>query len=164
MKIHTTIQKWGNSLAIRITGPLKTIPHFVANMPVEIEVSKKGLTIHPISQKKKRLLFNETQLLKGLTPKKAHADEIANIHHQELEHKEYNKKTGLLICCPISSSIRGHLTEVSVEGLTKPSVIASSIIQTLSWQERKAKFVKKVSQEIFEAVLQRLFTPCRDSL
>ena len=63
MKIQTTIQKWGNSLAIRITGSLKTIPHFTANMPVEIEVNEKGLTIHPIIKKKKRLLFKEAQLL-----------------------------------------------------------------------------------------------------
>ena len=73
-----------------------------------------------------------------------------------LSSKEYNKKTGLLICCPISSSIRGHVSEVPVNGLEKPSVIASGIIQTLSWQDRKAKFIKKVSHEIFEAVLQRL--------
>ena len=73
-----------------------------------------------------------------------------------LSSKEYNQKTGLLICCPISSSIRGHLSEVSVDGLEKPSVIASAIIQTLSWQDRKAKFIKKVSHETFEAVLQRL--------
>ena len=72
-----------------------------------------------------------------------------------LSSKTYNQKTGLLICCPISASIRGHLSEVPVDGLQKPSVIASSIIQTLSWQVRKAKFVKKVSREIFEAVLQR---------
>lgn len=67
-----------------------------------------------------------------------------------------HKKTGLLICCPISTSIRGHLSEVSVEGLKKPSVIASNIIQTLSWQDRKAKLIKKVSHDILEAVLQRL--------
>ena len=73
-----------------------------------------------------------------------------------LTSKTYNQKTGLLICCPISTSIRGHLSEVPVEGLDRPSVIASSIIQTLSWQARKAKFVKKVSREIFEEVLQRL--------
>jgi mRNA interferase MazF len=73
-----------------------------------------------------------------------------------LSSREYNKKTGLLICCPISTSIRGHLSEVPVEGFEKPSVIASSIIQTLSWQDRKAKFIKKVSHEILEAVLQRL--------
>lgn len=72
-----------------------------------------------------------------------------------LSSKAYNQKTGLLICCPISTSIRGHLSEVPIDGLERPSIIASSIIQTLSWQARKAKFVKKVSREIFEAVLQR---------
>ena len=85
MKIHTTIQKWGNSLAIRITGPLRTIPHFTANMPIEIDVDEKGLTIYPRLQKRKLLVFKEAQLLKDLTAKKAHADEIVDIHHQEFE-------------------------------------------------------------------------------
>jgi len=89
VKIQTTIQKWGNSLAIRITGPLKTIPHFTANMPVEIEVSEKGLTIHPaVSKKRKLLAFSEAQLLKGLTAKKAHADEVVDIQHREFEDNE----------------------------------------------------------------------------
>jgi antitoxin MazE len=89
MKIHTTIQKWGNSLAIRITGPLKTIPHFRANMPIVIEVDENGLIIHPISPKKRKLLlFKEAQLLKGLTPKKAHADEVVDLFHQEFENHE----------------------------------------------------------------------------
>jgi mRNA interferase MazF len=73
-----------------------------------------------------------------------------------LSSKIYNQKTGLLICCPISTSIRGHISEVPIHGLEKPSVIASSIIQTLSWQARKAKFIKKVDPGIFAAVLQRL--------
>lgn len=73
-----------------------------------------------------------------------------------LSSKIYNKKTGLLICCPISTSIRGHISEVPIEGLEKPSVIATSIIQTLSWQARKAKFIKKVNYEIFEMVLERV--------
>ena len=73
-----------------------------------------------------------------------------------LSSKEYNKITGLLICCPISASIRGHLSEVMIDGLEKPSVIATSIIQTLSWQERHAKFMKKIDHDIFEAVLQRV--------
>lgn len=89
MKIHTTIQKWGNSLAVRITGPMKTIPHFSANMPIEIDVDENGLTIHPLTRKKKKLLvFSEAQLLKGLTAKKAHADEIIEIHSKEFEDHE----------------------------------------------------------------------------
>lgn len=73
-----------------------------------------------------------------------------------LSSKEYNKKTGLLICCSVSTSIQGHINEVPVEGLEKPSVVASNIIQTLSWQERKAKFIKKINPDCFEDVLQRL--------
>ena len=89
MKIQTTIQKWGNSLAVRITGPLKTIPNFSANMPVEIEVNENGLTIHPITPKKRKLLlFKEFQLLNGLTAKKAHADEIVDISYQEFQNHE----------------------------------------------------------------------------
>ena len=30
-----------------------------------------------------------------------------------LSSREYNRKTGLLICCPISTSIRGAATEVA---------------------------------------------------
>ena len=73
-----------------------------------------------------------------------------------LSSRDYNRKTGLLICCPISTSIRDHLNEVSIDGLKKPSVIATSIVQTVSWETRKAKFIQRASDEIFESVLQRL--------
>ncbi|MCE3238425.1 MAG: growth regulator [Gammaproteobacteria bacterium] len=88
MKVQTTIQKWGNSLAIRITGSLKTIPRFTENMPVEVNVDKKGLTIHPILEKKKLFLFSEAQLLKNLTRKNIHADEIADVRPWEFKHDE----------------------------------------------------------------------------
>ena len=68
----------------------------------------------------------------------------------------YNRKTGLLICCPISSSIRGSMTEVPVTGLDKPSVIAASLVQTLSWTDRKARKIRKASKSEFAATLQRL--------
>lgn len=42
-----------------------------------------------------------------------------------LSGKAYNKATGLLICCPISTSIRGATTEVQVSNLGKPSVVAA---------------------------------------
>ncbi|MFI3136177.1 MAG: type II toxin-antitoxin system PemK/MazF family toxin [Methylococcaceae bacterium] len=73
-----------------------------------------------------------------------------------LSSQAYAKQTGLVICCPISSSIRGTLTEVSVSVLDQPSVVASSIVQTLSWRERKVEFILTADQECFTAVLQRL--------
>lgn len=73
-----------------------------------------------------------------------------------LSRKEYNKQTGLLICCPISTSIRGQATEVPVNNLDKPSVVASSLIQTLSWQDRNAKKIITAESGVMEDVLLRL--------
>jgi mRNA interferase MazF len=73
-----------------------------------------------------------------------------------LSSKRYNQATGLMICCPISTSIRGAITEVPINNLDKPSVIAANLIQTLSWQERKAKFIATADQGVLEQVLHRL--------
>lgn len=73
-----------------------------------------------------------------------------------LSSKAYHQQTGLLICCPISTSIRGGLTEVPLNNLDNPSVVAASLVQTLSWRERKAKFITKAEQGTLAAVLQRL--------
>ncbi|MCM5511094.1 type II toxin-antitoxin system PemK/MazF family toxin [Vibrio sp. SCSIO 43169] len=73
-----------------------------------------------------------------------------------LSSKEYNQQTGLLICCPISTSIRGQATEVPVKNLDKPSVVASSLIQTLSWKDRSAKKITTSENGVMEDVLLRL--------
>lgn len=73
-----------------------------------------------------------------------------------LSSEQYNKNTGLVICCPISSSIRGGITEVLIDNLEKPSVVAASLIQTLSWKERKVKFQAKAETGVMEEVLFRI--------
>lgn len=73
-----------------------------------------------------------------------------------LSSKIYNKKTGLLICCPISTSIRHAHTEVPLNCLETPSVIASSIVQTLSWRDRKIKFITQAKKPVLVEVLDRL--------
>ena len=73
-----------------------------------------------------------------------------------LSSKVYNSQTGLLICCPISTSIRGGSTEVVIENLDKPSVVAASLVQTVSWKQRKAKFITNAENGVLTRVLQRL--------
>lgn len=68
----------------------------------------------------------------------------------------YTSNTGLVIFCTISTSIRGGLTEVIVNNLKKQSVVAASLIQTLSWKERKVNFVIKTENNVIEKVLFRL--------
>ena len=73
-----------------------------------------------------------------------------------LSNRAYNRKTGLLICCPISTSIRGIATEVPISNLERPSVVAAGLIQTLSWKERKVKKIKVADNKEFRETLLRL--------
>jgi mRNA interferase MazF len=73
-----------------------------------------------------------------------------------LSSKAYNRKTGLLICCPISTSIRGGATEVPLSRLDKPAVVAASLVQTLSWRDRRAKKIVKATRREYDETLLRL--------
>ncbi len=73
-----------------------------------------------------------------------------------LSGEEYSRKTGLVICCPISTSIRGGITEVPVNNLDTPCVVAASLIQTLSWKDRKVKFESEAEEGVFDDVLARI--------
>lgn len=73
-----------------------------------------------------------------------------------LSSKAYTQKSGLLVCCPISTSIRGQLTEVPVNNLDSPSVVASNLIHTLDWSERKVKKVAEGESGVLNAVILRL--------
>ncbi len=73
-----------------------------------------------------------------------------------LSSKAYNQLTGLFICCPISTSIRGGPTEVVVSNLNRPSVVTASLIQTLDWRERDVKWETKGEPGLFEEVLLHL--------
>jgi mRNA interferase MazF len=73
-----------------------------------------------------------------------------------LSGKAYNKATGLLICCPISTSVRNAPTEVPVDNLDSPSVVASNLVTTLDWRVRKVKKVATAEAGVFQEVLLRV--------
>lgn len=84
MKIKAKIQKWGNSLGLRISGAMKTIPQFEENMQVIVEVSEKGLCVYPKPKKltaRDILPFTEEELLVGLNEYTSHADEDADFKY-----------------------------------------------------------------------------------
>ena len=51
-----------------------------------------------------------------------------------LSHEIYNKSTGLIICCPISTTL----------------------VQTLDWRERHIKFIKQAEPQIYDEVIKRV--------
>jgi|LLEL01.1.fsa_nt_gi mRNA interferase MazF len=73
-----------------------------------------------------------------------------------LSTKNYNQKSGLMICCPISTQIRGGDLEVSVDNLDQPSVVCPNLVTTLDWKERKASFKVKATTEVVDETLLKL--------
>lgn len=51
----------------------------------------------------------------------------------------YNGKTGLMVCCPMSSKVKGHPFEVVFEVDGVPSAVLSDQVKSLDWNVRKAK-------------------------
>ena len=68
----------------------------------------------------------------------------------------YNKATSLMICSPISTSIRNTPSEVRIDYLDSPSVIVTNIVLTMSWKERGIKYESKVSKEKYIKTLTNL--------
>src|SRR3982751_5168295 len=49
----------------------------------------------------------------------------------------YNGKTSLMICCPMTTRIKGYPFEVRVAG-AKPSVALADQLKSLDWRARRA--------------------------
>lgn len=56
----------------------------------------------------------------------------------------YNGKTGLMLCCPMTTQIKDYPFEVSISG-ARPSAVLSDQIKSLDWIARKAKHKGRVS-------------------
>lgn len=57
---------------------------------------------------------------------------------------------------PVSSSIRGAPTEVPVNNLSAPCVVATTLIHTMDWRHRQAKFIAVAESGVFNDVLARI--------
>ncbi len=64
----------------------------------------------------------------------------------------YNKKTNLLVCCPLTTQIKGYPFEVLVEIDGVQSAILSDQVKSLDWKVRKAKYKNTVNPEALTEV------------
>lgn len=82
MRTQVRLQKWGNSLALRLSGNLKTIPQFEEGDRVDIEITEQGLAIRKAEKKP----LTEAELLQGMSAYSAHADELVEPMSRELDY------------------------------------------------------------------------------
>lgn len=63
----------------------------------------------------------------------------------------YNDKTGMMICCPMTTQIKGYPFEV-VLGQDPPSAVLSDQVKSLDWRARRAKRKGRVAAEALAEV------------
>ena len=69
--------------------------------------------------------------------------------------QSYNKKTRLMLCCPITTQVKGYPFEVAVEDGVREVILADQV-KSLDWQVRRAEKKGKVSREVLEEVVAKI--------
>lgn len=60
----------------------------------------------------------------------------------------YNSKTGLMVCCPMTTKIKGHPFEVVAQIDGVDCAVLSDQVKSLDWKVRQAKKKGVVSAEV----------------
>ena len=79
-----------------------------------------------------------------------------------LSAASYNGKTSLMLCCPITSQIKGYPFEVALpSGLKVQGVVLSDHVKSLDWRARKAKLICTIPPREMEWVTGKLLALVR---
>lgn len=73
-----------------------------------------------------------------------------------LSPSAYNRKTGLMICCPLSTRIKGYPFEVITEVDGRAGAVLADQIKSLDWQARRARKKSSVPDAIVKQVRSRI--------
>lgn len=73
-----------------------------------------------------------------------------------LSPSKYNKKTGLAVCCPITSQVKGYPFEVILEGKKVKGAVLSDHLKNLDWKTRRAKFIEKASRLVLKECTSKI--------
>ncbi len=86
MHINTKVQKWGNSLALRLSGALKDIPNFSEGDEVAIDITVDGFSVKKFKPSiTKKMPFTEQELLQQLNHENCHSELLAPLYNIEYE-------------------------------------------------------------------------------
>jgi mRNA interferase MazF len=68
----------------------------------------------------------------------------------------YNGKTGLMVCCPMSTKIKGHPFEVLAEVDGVECAVLSDQVKSLDWRVRRTKKKGVVSDDVLVHVRAKM--------
>lgn len=71
----------------------------------------------------------------------------------------YNAKTGLALCCPITSRVKGYPFEVALpDGLPIAGVVLADQVRNLDWKARRFEVVAGAPPDVVAETLAKLAT------
>lgn len=73
-----------------------------------------------------------------------------------LSPEAYNRKTGLMLCCPLTTRVKGYPFEVAVVVDGVESVVLADQVKSLDWQVRRAAHKGRVDGEALRQVRAKL--------
>ena len=75
-----------------------------------------------------------------------------------LSPARYNEKASLMLCCPLTTQIKGYPFEVPVQAQKggPPSVVLADQVRSLDWRARKAKRFDRATPQCMTAVLAKV--------
>jgi mRNA interferase MazF len=76
-----------------------------------------------------------------------------------LSPREYNRRTGLAILCPVTSQVKGYPFEVLLpEDAGIDGAVLADQVRNLDWQARKAKLICDLDPATVDEILGKLET------
>jgi mRNA interferase MazF len=71
--------------------------------------------------------------------------------------REYNRRVGLGLFCPVTSRVKGYPFEVVLPpGLEAQGAVLSDQIKSLDWRARRAKLLCRVPAEVLDETVARI--------
>jgi len=69
----------------------------------------------------------------------------------------YNRRVGLVLCCPVTSQVKGYPFEVVLpQGLGVEGAILSDQIKSLDWRVRKARLIGNLPADVLEETVGKI--------
>lgn len=73
-----------------------------------------------------------------------------------MSHAVMAKHSGMILVCPITSTVRGTDLEVSINGRTTSGVAISIQLRSMDYRRRKAEFVEKADWDVVVKLSEKL--------
>jgi len=139
--MKVVVKKWGNSASVRIPASVMAAAALSLNQAVDVREEAGRIVIEPIREE----TFDLDDLVAGIT------DE------NRLDPAIYNGKTGLMVCCPLTTRIKGYPFEVALA--SQPgSAVLSDQVKNLDWRARRATRKGRVTDQELRRIKGKLRT------